>query len=153
VIGLIGAILAACVVFFRSRRDMLLEVLALCQQVAVPKRKRRLVLSSFDRLFWVMLRIMWPRWSDALANREASHRNRVASNRLPTLLAMAIQAPGGRPMISREVRGLIRKMRLESADWGAPKIHGEVLELGFNISETHDRQVSPTPVARTGKPE
>jgi hypothetical protein len=68
VIDIIGAILAACAVFFRNRLDMSLEVLALRQQVAVLKRKRRRpVLSRLDRLFWVMLGIMWPRWSDALA--------------------------------------------------------------------------------------
>lgn len=42
---------------------------------------------------------------------------------------------GGRPRITEEVRSLIRKMRRENADWGAPKIHGELLKLGFTISE------------------
>ena len=42
-----------------------MEVLALCQQVAVLKRKRRrLVLSRLERLFWIMLRSVWPRWSE-----------------------------------------------------------------------------------------
>ncbi len=60
-IDIIGATLASLAVFFRSRLDLSLEVLALRQQVAVLKRKhRRPMLSRLDRLFWVMLRTVWP---------------------------------------------------------------------------------------------
>jgi len=53
--------------FFRSRANAPLEVLALRQQLAVLKRKRlRPELSRADRAFWVVLRRLWPRWSDAL---------------------------------------------------------------------------------------
>ena len=66
-IEIIGAILAAFAVFFRSRLDLSLEVLALRQQVAVLKRKRpRPLLSQLDRLFWIVLRMVWPRWADVL---------------------------------------------------------------------------------------
>ena len=45
-----------------------LEVLALLQQVAVPKRKRpRPVLNRLNRLFWTTLRRFWLRWADVLA--------------------------------------------------------------------------------------
>jgi putative transposase len=53
--------------------------------------------------------------------------------------------PGGRPRISEEVRSLIRQMRVENADWGAPKIHGELLKLGFNASERTVARYLPTP--------
>jgi hypothetical protein len=60
---IIWAILVACGVFFRSRLEVSLEVLALRQQVAVLTRKRRRpVLSQLDRIFWIMLRRLWPRW-------------------------------------------------------------------------------------------
>jgi hypothetical protein len=59
--------IAAVRVFFRSRSDTALEVLALRQQVAVLKRKRpRPVFSSLDRLFWTTLRRRWSRWVDVL---------------------------------------------------------------------------------------
>jgi hypothetical protein len=55
VIEIIGAILAAFAAFFRGRLELSLEVLALRQQVAVLKRKRRRpMLSRLDRLFWIM---------------------------------------------------------------------------------------------------
>ena len=42
---------------------------------------------------------------------------------------------GGRPKISEEIRGLIRRLAEENLDWGAPKIHGELQKLGFVVSE------------------
>src|SRR5579864_3529294 len=59
------AFLAILRVFFRSRQEAALEILALRQQVAVLKRKRpRPRLSAWDRLFWTMLRQVWSRWAE-----------------------------------------------------------------------------------------
>jgi len=41
----------------------------------------------------------------------------------------------GRKRLSKEVRGLIFRMMAENATWGAPRIHGELLMLGFEVSE------------------
>src|SRR5438046_2619052 len=54
-------------VFFQTRLDTSLEILALRQQVYVLKRKRsRPRLNCWDRLFWTALRGIWPRWTEAL---------------------------------------------------------------------------------------
>jgi putative transposase len=54
----------------------------------------------------------------------------------------------GRPIISREVRDLIRKMCRENPCWGAPRIHDELLKLGFNIRESSVSKY----MVRSGKP-
>src|SRR5215471_12217274 len=43
--------------------------------------------------------------------------------------------PIGGPKVAEEVRRLIRRMKRENPTWGAPRIHGELLLLGFDISE------------------
>ena len=41
----------------------------------------------------------------------------------------------GRPAIEPELRKLIRDIQAQNVTWGAPHIHGELLKLGYNISE------------------
>jgi putative transposase len=43
---------------------------------------------------------------------------------------------GGRKPVSKQIRALIFRMAAENPTWGAPRIHGELLKLGFNLSET-----------------
>ena len=53
--------------FFRSRYSLSLEILALRQQLGVLKRKHpRPRLLIHDRIFWVVLRRLWPAWSNVL---------------------------------------------------------------------------------------
>jgi hypothetical protein len=64
---LIPKFLAAIRVFFPSRVDTSLDLLAMRQQVVVLKRKRpRTSLNRLGRFCWSTLRIVWPRWSDFL---------------------------------------------------------------------------------------
>ena len=133
---LITAFLAAIRVFFRSRVDTFLEVLALRQQVAVLKRKRaRPSLNRLDRFFWTTLRHIWPRWSDVLVI--VKPETVVGWHRAGFRLYWRWRSRprGGRPKVSEEIRTLIRRMAAENSDWGAPKIHGELLKLGFEVCE------------------
>jgi transposase InsO family protein len=43
---------------------------------------------------------------------------------------------GGRPPISAELRSLIRRMSVENVLWGAPRIQGELLKLGFAVAQS-----------------
>src|SRR6266849_558480 len=130
------AVLAAVRVFVRSRSDTALEVLALRQQVAVLKRQRpRPTLTRLDRFFWTSLRHLWPRWSDVLliVKPETVVRWHRAGFRL--YWRWRSRRRTGRPRISEEMRSLIRRLAAENADWGAPRIHGELVKLGFDVSE------------------
>ena len=136
-IALVIVVLAYCRAFFISRHYLCLEVAALRQQLVVLKRRQpRPRLRDLDRLFWVALRRLWPGWANALIVVKPDtvvywHR---AGFRL--FWRSRSRAQGlGRPNVSAEVRQLIRRMKAENPSWGAPRIHGELLRLGFQISE------------------
>ena len=130
------SLIAAVRVFFRNRSDTALEVLALRQQLAVLKRKRpQPPLNSFDRLFWTTLHRIWSRWTDVLVL--VKPETVVGWHRQGFRLYWRWRSRprGGRPKITDEIRGLIRRLAEENPDWGAPKIHGELQKLGFVVSE------------------
>jgi transposase InsO family protein len=136
-IRLLLAFLSWLGAFFRSRHDLGLELIALRQQVGVLKRKNpRPRLSLCDRLFWLGLRRGWSKWASVLVVVKPEtvvgwHRTglrcywRFLSRRCP-----------GRPKVTTELRHLIRSMAAENPTWGAPRIHGELLKLGFEVSES-----------------
>ena len=124
---------------FRSRAALQLENLALRHQIGVLQRsaRKRLKLNPGDRLLWVWLSRIWRDWRSALAIVKpetvlAWHR---AGFRLFWTWKVQHGKPG-RPVISREVRDLIRQMCRENPGWGAPRIHGELLKLGIDIGES-----------------
>jgi len=43
---------------------------------------------------------------------------------------------GGRPPVETELRALIRRISIENPLWGAPRIHGELLKLGFEVAQS-----------------
>ena len=133
---LLLAFLGAVRALFRTRTDAALEVLALRQQVAVLKRKRpRPPLNACDRLFWITLRRLWPRWSDVLLI--VKPETVIGWHRAGFRLygRWRSRSRGGRPRITQELRDLIVRLADENPDWGAPKIHGELQKLGFVIAE------------------
>jgi transposase InsO family protein len=92
-------------------------------------------LNSWDRFFWTTLLRFWSRWSDVLV--VVKPETVVAWHRAGFHLYWRWRSRprGGRPKITGEIRGLIRRLAEENPDWGAPKIHGELQKLGFVVSE------------------
>lgn len=123
---------------FRSRQDLLLENLALRQQLSVFRRRdRRPKLAVADKLFWVLARRFWSDWKTSLlvVAPETVVRWHRAGFRLYWGMLSKISKRVGRRRICREVRDLIFRMAAENPTWGAPRIHGELLMLGFDVSE------------------
>jgi hypothetical protein len=92
-------------------------------------------LNRLDRLFWITLRRYWPRWADLLVI--VKPETVISWHRAGFRLYWGWRSRprSGRPKITEEIGGLIRRLAQENSDWGAPKIHGELLKLGFKISE------------------
>src|SRR6266853_3163903 len=134
----IGLCFRTLVRLLRARRSLLLENLALRQQLAVLKRLRpRPRLDLLDKLFWVAVRRFWSRWQQFLiaVTPETVVRWHRGGFRLYWKLISKVRKPIGRRQTSKEVRQLIFRMVVENPTWGAPRIHGELLMLGFDVSE------------------
>src|ERR1035441_5970306 len=128
---------------FRSREELLLENLALRQQLLALHAKRpRPRLSSVGRLFWVVLRRSWSggKRSLILVTPETVVRwHRTGFRLYWSWISRARHAVGRKP-ISREVRELVFRMVPENPTWGAPRTHEELLKLGFR-SEEHTSEL------------
>src|SRR6202521_2962097 len=132
-------LLATLSAILRSRAALGLENLALRHQIGVLQRsaRKRSKLTPRDRLLWAWLSRIWSDWRSALTIVQpetviAWHRRRF---RLFWAGRIRRGQPG-RPTLPREVRDLIRRMCRENPTWGAPRIHGELRELGIDIGET-----------------
>jgi putative transposase len=122
---------------FRSRKGLVLENLALRQQLLALHAKRpRRRLTALHKLFWVALRTFWSGWTKPLVL--VTPRTVVSWHRAGFRLYWAWVSRArqvGRKQVSKEVRALIFRMIAENPTWGAPRIHGELVKLGFDLSE------------------
>ena len=123
---------------FRSLTDLVLENLALRRQLlALHTQQPRRRLTAQHKLFWVALRTLWSGWTKPLIL--VTPRNVVnwhrAGFRLYWRWVSRVSQLGGRKRVSKEVRALIFRMVSENPTWGAPRLHGELVKLGFDLSE------------------
>jgi len=131
---LLGWLLGA----FRSRQDLVLENLALRQQLLTLHAQRpRHRFTTPQKLFWVLLRKAWAgwRWPLMLVTPRTVVGWHRAAFRLYWKWLSRARPRGGRKPVSKEIRALIFQIAAENPTWGAPRIHGELLMLGFEISE------------------
>jgi putative transposase len=135
---ILSAFLDTALRAFQTRSTLLLENLVLRQQLGVLKRRHpRPQLSATEKLFWVLLRRFWSRWKQALVvvSPETVVRWHRAGFALYWRAISRARRAFGRKCISKEIRDLIFRMVAENPTWGAPRIHGELLMLGFDVSE------------------
>src|ERR1700674_2284246 len=134
---------------FRSRAALQLENLALRHQLHVLRRQRpgRPWLFTIDRLLWACLYRLWPRCLDTMVLVKPA--TVVQWHRQGFRLFWRWRSRSGRPSADREIRKLIREMSGANPLWGAPRIHGELLKLGIEISQA---TVAKYMVRRRGSP-
>jgi len=135
VLNVIRSLLFAAFALFRTRSQSAIEILALRHQLGVLQRSaKRPRLTNADRGLWVLLSRTWARWNDALIIVKPATVIRWHRAGFRRYWAWRSRAKGGRPGIDPEICRLIKRMASVNM-WGAPRIHGELLKLGIDVSE------------------
>ncbi len=122
---------------FKDRNNIMLENLALRQQLAVQKRNiKRPRLRNRDRFFWALLSQTWTDWKSALLIVKPETVVKWHRKGFKLFWRWKSKSKPGRPKVSKEIRDLIKRISLENPIWGAPRIHSELLLLGYDITES-----------------
>jgi putative transposase len=114
---------------FRSRHQLIFENLALRQQVAMLRQSVKKPRPSVaDKFFWIVFLRYVDGWRKILCS---LHPDTVVRwHRQGFRLYWRWKSRGskpGRPAIDASLRKLIREMQATNMGWGAPRIHGELL--------------------------
>lgn len=122
----------------KTPKRLAAENVALRHQVSVLRRKHpgRVRISLVDRLFLSWLSKVCPSVPDAIVIVKPEAVMRWHRHGFRALWRWKSRNLGGRPVIDREIRDLIKMMARDNPLWGAPRIHEELLKLGFGVSES-----------------
>ena len=150
-IALLYFILGILAVPFKSKRRLEAENAALRSQLNVLRRKmpRRVRLTKGDRWFLIQLYRWFPSILNVLMIIRPETLVRWHRTGFCSYWRWKSRQRGGRPRIEVNLRALIRQMSLENPLWGSPRIHGELLKLGFEVAQS---SVAKYMVRRRGRP-
>src|SRR5246500_3520314 len=150
-IGLFRFVLAVLASPFKSKLRLQAENAVLRHQLIVLRRglHGRVRLTNHDRWFLIQLYRWFPSILQVLTIIRPETLVRWHRAGFRCYWRWKSRPLGGRPQIDRELRALIRRMSIENPLWGAPRIHGELLKLGFEVSQS---SVAKYMVKRRGPP-
>jgi len=150
-IGLLGFALAVLAGPFKSKMRLEAENAVLRQQLIVLRRRLhgRVRLTNSDRWFFILLYRWFPSILQVLTIIRPETLIRWHRSGFRCYWRWKSRSLGGRPQIEAGLRALIRQMSMENPLWGAPRIHGELLKLGFEVAQS---SVAKYMVKRRGPP-
>ncbi len=150
-IGLFYFALAALASPFKSKLQLEAENAVLRHQLIVLGRRRRgrVQLTNNDHWFLIQLYRWFPLILQVLTIIRPETLVRWHRAGFRCYWRWKSRPLGGRPQIDTELRALIRRMSIENPLWGAPRIHGELLKLGFEVAQS---SVAKYMVKRRGPP-
>src|SRR5216117_1755395 len=150
-VALISFLLNMVASLFKSKSRLEAENAALRHQLIVLQRKvrGRVPFTGSDRLFFVQLYRWFPSVLKAVTIIRPETLVRWHRAGFRRYWRWKSRSLGGRPQIDADLRALIRRMSIENALWGAPRIHGELLKLGFSVAQS---TVATYMVKRRGPP-
>ena len=137
-IGLLIFLLRLPALPFKSKRRLEAENAALRQQLTILQRKvhGRVEFTNSDRLFFIQLYRWFPSILKAVTIIRPETLVRWHRAGFRRYWRWKSRNLGGRPAIDAGLRALIRRMSLENWLWGASRIHGELLKLGFAVAQS-----------------
>ena len=137
-IALAYFVLAVLASQLKSKSRLEAENAALRHQLIVLRRKvrGRAQLTNGDRWFFIQLYRWFPSILEALTIIRPETLVRWHRVGFRFYWCWKSRTRGGRPQIETDLRGLIRRMSIENPLWGAPRIHGELLKLGFQAAQS-----------------
>src|SRR5215831_13865891 len=137
-IGLFCFALAVLASPFRSKLRLEAENAVLRHQVIVLMRRPRgrVQLTNHDRWFFIQIYRLFPAILRVLTIIRPETLVRWHRAGFRGYWRWKSRPRGGRPQIQIELRALIRQMSMENPLWGAPRIHGELLKLGFQVAQS-----------------
>src|ERR1700682_5558227 len=137
-IGLLCCVLAVLASPLKSKLRLEAENAVLRHQLNVVRRRLpgRVRLTNHDRWFFIQLYRWFPSILQVLTIIRPETLVRWHRAGFRCYWRWKSRLPGGRPPIEAELRALIRQMSRENLLWGAPRIHGELLKLGFELAQS-----------------
>jgi transposase InsO family protein len=137
-VELLCFLLAVLALPFKSRRRLEAENAVLRHQLIIFRRKvpGRVPLTNGDRWFLVQLYRLFPPILHVLTVIRPETLVRWHRAGFRSYWRWKSGWRGGRPRISSDLRAVIKKMSIENPLWGAPRIHGELLKLGFEVAQS-----------------
>jgi len=150
-IWLLCFVMAALTSPFKSKIRLEAENAVLRHQLIVLRRKLRgrVKLANSDRWFFIQLYRWFPSILKVLTVIRPETLVRWHRAGFRSYWRWKSRSLGGRPQIDSDLRALIRRMSVENSLWGAPRIHGELLKLGFAVAQS---SVAKYMVKRRGAP-
>ena len=132
-IGLLCFVLAVLASPFKSKLRLEVENAVLRHQLIVLQRRLqgRVRLTNHDRWFFIQLYRWFPSNLPVLTIFRPETLVRWHRAGFRSYRRWKSRSLGGRPPIEARLRALIRQMSMDNPLWGAPRIHGELLKLGF----------------------
>src|SRR5262249_26046328 len=132
------ALVGALLLLFQSRSRLQVEILALRQRLIVSRRTppKRVRLRVLDRLLFVLLYRLWPGVLDLIAVIQPDTIVRWHRRGFRALWRWKSRRRLGRPRVGQDVRDLIREISRANPLWGGPPVHGELLKLGIDVSQS-----------------
>jgi hypothetical protein len=136
---------------FKSKSRLEAENAALRHQLMVLQRKvqGRVRLTNTDRWFLIQLYRWFPSILQVVTIAQPETLVRWHRAGFRRYWRWKSRRRGGRPQIDADLRALIRRMSVENSLWGAPRIHGELLKLGFEVAQS---SVAEYVIKRRGSP-